>query len=76
MARVMQKVTPVRIATDEVNCYATIMRSMISATTAALRLGDHELANKFKALKNNASESYDKAIAKHEMEIPNNPSLG
>lgn len=38
MPRVMEKVTPVVIATDEINCYATIQRSCISAITATLRL--------------------------------------
>lgn len=32
MARTMEKIIPVKITTDEVQCYATEMRSNISAT--------------------------------------------
>lgn len=38
MPRVMEKVVPVTITTDEINCYATITRSCISGITALLRL--------------------------------------
>lgn len=38
MPRVMEKVVPVKIMTEEINCYATISRSCISATTACLRM--------------------------------------
>lgn len=44
MARVMEKIIPVKITTDEIQCYATIQRAMISATTAALRLNNRQAA--------------------------------
>lgn len=40
MAKTMQKVTEVRIATDEVNCLAQIQRSSLSSLIASLRMKD------------------------------------
>lgn len=65
MSRTMEKIIPVKITTDEINCYATIQRSMITATTAALRLKDNKAAELFKKQRIWASEKYDEALARH-----------
>lgn len=57
------KATPVKIATDAVNCYATIVRAMITATNAALRLGNNAMASNFQHMKDCANEGYNKALA-------------
>ncbi len=57
------KATPVKITTDAVNCYATIVRAMITATNAALRLGNNQMAKKFQQLKDGANNGYNKALA-------------
>lgn len=59
MARVMEKVRSARTTTEKLNCYATIERSMIAASTAALRLGDKEMALKFCDEKQEASSRYN-----------------
>lgn len=58
----MEKVTPVRVTTDKVNCYATVERSCISAITACLRLGDEDHANKFVQLKQWAAGNYQDQV--------------
>lgn len=65
MPRVMTNPTPVKITTDKINCYATIMRSMISASTAAIRLGDKGLAEMFQSFKDKANNEYNKLLAIH-----------
>ncbi len=65
MPRVMEKIIPVRISTDSLNCYATIQRAMITATTACLRLGDHEHAEELRRFKNWSAEQYDKVFKQH-----------
>lgn len=65
MSRPMTRVVPVRLTTDEINCYATIMRAMVTATTAALRLGDDKLAKEFSQYKDSANARYNLAIGKH-----------
>lgn len=57
-----KEITTVKIATTKIDGYATIMRAMITATNAALKLGNKELAKKFRELKNDASEHYDLAM--------------
>lgn len=54
--------TTVKIATSTIDGYATIMRAMITATNAAMKIGEHTLAQQFRELKNDASERYDIAI--------------
>lgn len=58
------EVTTVKIATTEIDGYATIMRAMITATNAALKLKDQTLAKKFRELKNDASDRYDNAMTR------------
>lgn len=65
MSRTMEKIIPVRISTDAINCYATIQRAMITATTACLRLGDTEHAEEFCRFKDWSSEQYNKVFQKH-----------
>lgn len=48
MAKSMQKVTAVKIATDDVNCLAQIQRSSLSSLIASLRMKD---ANKYERYK-------------------------
>lgn len=62
MARVMEKAVPVKVVGDELNTYATIIRSMISATTAALRLGETEAAETFSIQKDWANDEYNKRL--------------
>lgn len=64
MARVMERVIPVKVVGDEANAYATIMRSMISATTAAVRLGQYEAAETFTIQKDWANDKYNECIDK------------
>lgn len=59
MPRIMEKVTPVKITADEINCYATVQRSCISAVTACLRVKDMEHVNEFMKLKHWAEKMYD-----------------
>lgn len=61
--------TTVKIATDSVNCYATIVRSMITATTAALRLGDNKMAGIFMKLKDTANNGYNEALLEHSKKV-------
>ncbi len=68
MSRTMEKIIPVKITADEVNCYATIMRSCISGTTACLRVGDHEHVEKFQAMRIWAENMYDRCIEKYKKE--------
>lgn len=76
MARTMTNVTPVRITTDELNCYATIERSCISAITACLRMeqikGKHinPQLNKLREVKSWAQNSYDQTVDKYLAEAP------
>lgn len=62
MARVMEKVVPVKVIGDEANAYATIIRSMISATTAALRLKEYDAAESFALQKDWANDEYNKCL--------------
>lgn len=48
MAKTMQKVTEVKLATDEVNCLAQIHRSSLSSLIAALRMKDEKKYQKYK----------------------------
>lgn len=65
MARVMEKVIPAKTTVEQINCLATIERAMITASTAALRLGDKENAATFCKLKNWAADQYNKAFKEH-----------
>lgn len=65
MPRVMEKVIPVKITADEINCYATISRSCISAITACTRLGMFEKVQEFKKLKHWADGKYDTKVDQH-----------
>lgn len=68
MPRVMENPTPVKIITDEINCYATIQRSCISAITACLRMknkkGKHinPQIDKLREIKKWAEKSYDACV--------------
>lgn len=81
MPRVMEKVVPVKLTTDEINCYATIQRSMISAITACLRLkdkkGKHTKAQieKLRELKKWAENQYDMCVI-GELDESGNPAEG
>lgn len=70
MAKVMTKVVPVRIASDAVNCYATIERSCLAAITACMRLGDQEHADKFTKLKAWANGNYQDKVDEHFTSTP------
>ena len=48
MAKTMQKVTEVRIVTDEVNCLAQINRSSLSSCIASMRMKDAEKYERYK----------------------------
>lgn len=61
----MEKVIPVKITTDKINCFATISRSCISAITACARLNNMEKADEMKKIKHWADEQYDYLISKH-----------
>lgn len=63
MAKTMTRVIPVENSTDKINAYATIMRSMISASTAALRLGDKGLAEMFTSFKDQANMKYNELLS-------------
>lgn len=71
MARVMENPTPVRITTDELNCYATIQRSCISAITACLRMknvkGKHinPQLDKLREIKKWSECGYDSSVDKY-----------
>lgn len=68
MARTMEKIIPVKITTDALNCYATLQRAMITATTACLRLNDKKSAEICKKMKNYASEKYDELFDQYSKE--------
>lgn len=59
VARMMEKITPVKIISDELSCYSTIQRSMISAINASLRLGDYKHTEMFNELRKWASDNFD-----------------
>lgn len=65
MARTMEKILPVKTSIEELNCWGTIERSMLSATNAALRIGDKKLAETLRKLKNEAANKYNIAFANH-----------
>lgn len=50
MPRTMEKIIPVRISTDEINCYATIQRSCLAGIAALLRIAKSNEASKGKHL--------------------------
>lgn len=78
MARVMEKIVPVKIMAEEINCYSTMERSCISAITACLRVrakavkdGDTKKVVKidkqievFHSMKKQAIADYDNLVAK------------
>lgn len=76
MARTMEKIIPVKITTDEVQCYATEMRSNISATIAAARRGDTKQVKVYLQLKNMANAKFDEMVMRHLSEIADNPAKG
>lgn len=76
MARTMTKVIPVKVISDEMNCYATIQRAMLSAVTAALRLGNAEKAEEFNDLRKWASAQFDIKVTQKKREDKSNPALG
>lgn len=76
MSKTMTKVIPVKVITDEMNCYATIQRSMLSAITACLRLGDDEKAEQFNDLRKWASAQFDIKVGEKKREAKANPALG
>lgn len=61
----MTRVIPVKITSDEVNCYATIERSCLAAITACMRLGDQRHVESFIKLKAWASGSYQDKVDEH-----------
>lgn len=81
MPRVMEKVIPVKITTDEINCYATINRNMIGGITACMRLlnkkGIHAKAQikKLQEVKKWAEAHYDGCI-ESEMDLITSPPEG
>ena len=81
MPRVMENPKPVKIVSDELNCYATIQRSMISAVTACLRLkdkkGKHSRAQitKLREIKKWAENQYDETVNAM-MDEASNPTKG
>ena len=52
----------VRITTNEINCYATIQRSCITAINSCTSIGNIEHAHKFMELRDWAAELYDEKI--------------
>lgn len=75
MSKSMQKVTPVKIATDEVNCLAQIHRSSLSSMIAAMRMKDQKKYKKYKTdLFSNIEELLD--AADKYMNESGNPALG
>lgn len=75
MSKIMSKVVPVRIASDEVNCYATIERSCLAAITACMRLGDQKHAESFTKLKAWANGNYQDKVDEH-FSNSGNPAQG
>lgn len=75
MPRIMEKVVPVKITADEVNCYATIMRSCIAGVTACLRIKDAEHVEEFQNLKDWASKMYDQKV-EQQLHESGNPATG
>lgn len=85
MPRTMEKIVPVRITTNEINCYATIQRSCLAGITALLRIAKNGEVSKgkhinpqlesFRKLKTWAENQYDACV---DAEINNcgNPAEG
>lgn len=65
----MEKVVPVKITKDELACHAQIIRSMLAATTAAMRLGDAELIAMCNVMRKQAEDRYDKLVKKEVNEL-------
>ncbi len=63
MARIMSKVVPVKVVSEEINCYATIQRSMLAAVTACLRLGNDEKMDELNEIRRWASDKFDSIVA-------------
>ncbi len=63
MARIMSKIVPVKVVSEEINCYATIQRSMLAAVTACLRLGNDEKMDELNEIRRWASDKFDSIVA-------------
>lgn len=67
MARTMSKVIPVGVITDQIHCYATIQRSMMTAITACMRLNDDQCVDELNKIRQWASMRFDECVDEKSM---------